>query len=91
MILQDFKSETRWLDADFDERKREVVYSIPFEYMTKAAFKQIRSEIKEMYPEMARRGCGHDWDCCGCVFMVDVDTTFTSKGVVIVITEHLNY
>lgn len=35
--------------------------------------------------------CGHEYDCCGCLFAQDVNFTYKQNQVVITITQHFNY
>ena len=56
--------------------------------LTKARYKALSRYCRA---NSWRSHCHHDYDCCGCVFMVSMSFTYQHNQVIIYRTTHRNY
>lgn len=89
--LEKFRGSQELVDGDFDYRVYETVYNFPWELMSKAGFKKVYGLLRQEYPSRRSGGCGHDWDCCGCLIGVKTEITFNNKGAIVWEHHSFNY
>lgn len=58
--------------------------------MTKRRYK-ILSHFCRYYSRPFRYRCGHDWDCCGCVFAISMYFEYKQNQVTVHLVHHRNY
>lgn len=58
--------------------------------MTKERYKKLSSFCR-FHSRPFRYRCGHEWDCCGCIFAVDMYFTYKYNCVTVHLIHHRNY
>lgn len=90
-MLNNFKFKSELIGGDYDQHIKQIDYNIPWGLISKHGYKLIREEVRRLYEPYRPGGCGHDWDCCGCVTSVTHDISYHKDGIRIIETTNFNY
>jgi hypothetical protein len=74
---------------DFDFDRNHYIYEFSGR-MTKERYKKLDSFCR-LNSRPFRYRCGHDWDCCGCIFAVSMSFEYRHNQVTVHLTHHRNY
>jgi hypothetical protein len=78
---------TKWIliDGDMDWRR----YEHPIEgRMTKLRYKILSRYTRK---KSWREGCGHEWDCCGCMFAERMGLDYVDGKWKLILGQSFNY
>lgn len=77
----------KWINIDGDMDYRVYEHRIEGR-MTKSRYKILSRYVRV---KSWREGCGHEWDCCGCMFAENLKLNYVGGVWKLILTQSFNY